>query len=57
LGWLSDVKGGRAPILLGGIVALGTGLFGYYASKRFMPSDVLHASLSSSVRIILPCYI
>jgi MFS family permease len=35
LGWLSDARGGRSPILLGGIVALGTGLFGYYANRRF----------------------
>lgn len=36
LGWLSDTRGGRTPILLGGIVAIGTGIFGYYANKRFL---------------------
>jgi MFS family permease len=36
LGWLSDVSGGRTPLILGGIVALVTGLFGYYAIRRFM---------------------
>jgi MFS family permease len=39
LGWLSDARGGRSPILLGGIVALGTGLFGYYANRRFQRSS------------------
>jgi MFS family permease len=37
LGWLSDLKGGRAPILLGGVVALATGIFGYYANKHMAP--------------------
>jgi MFS family permease len=35
LGWLSDVRGGRMPILLGGIVALAAGLFGYFANQKF----------------------
>lgn len=39
LGWLSDARGGRTPILLGGIVAVGTGFFGYYANKRFIRSN------------------
>jgi MFS family permease len=41
LGWLSDTRGGRTPILLGGIVAVGTGFFGYYANKRFVRSAAM----------------
>lgn len=44
LGWLSDLKGGRAPILLGGIVALLAGIFGHYASKRFVRTEVVAAN-------------
>ncbi|HEY4964144.1 MAG TPA: MFS transporter [Candidatus Saccharimonadales bacterium] len=39
LGWLSDARGGRMPILLGGIAAVITGIFGYYANKRFVKVD------------------
>jgi MFS family permease len=35
LGWLADFDGGRSPVLLGGIAALVTGIFGYIAVKRF----------------------
>ena len=35
LGWLADTFGGRAPIILGGIVALFAAAFGYYASRRY----------------------
>lgn len=34
LGWLADTSGGRAPLILGGIVCLATGVFGYYANRR-----------------------
>lgn len=40
LGKLSDVSGGRAPILLGGVAAIITGLFGYYANKRIVRSKI-----------------
>ena len=47
LGWLSDLKGGRAPIFVGGIAALATGLFGYYTNKHFVHSEV---SMSQSIQ-------
>jgi MFS family permease len=34
LGWLADVMGGRAPLVLGGIVALLAAGFGYVAARR-----------------------
>ena len=43
LGWLSDARGGRAPIVLGGVVALGSGLLGYYANKHFVRSNAVSA--------------
>jgi MFS family permease len=43
LGWLSDVKGGRAPILLGGLGALAAGLFGYFANRQFTQPAELRA--------------
>jgi MFS family permease len=41
LGWLSDARGGRTPILLGGAVALLTAVFGYFANRRFVKSNAL----------------
>jgi MFS family permease len=38
LGWLSDVSGGRTPLILGGAVALATAILGYYTNKRFTRS-------------------
>ncbi len=35
LGWLADVAGGRAPLVLGGIAGLVAAVFGYYASRRY----------------------
>jgi MFS family permease len=37
LGWLADVMGGRAPIVLGGIVCLISAAFGYVAVRRAGP--------------------
>ncbi len=34
VGWLADTMGGRAPLLLGGIVCLLSAAFGYYASHH-----------------------
>jgi len=36
LGWLADTMGGRAPIVLGGVVCLIAAAFGYYASRRYI---------------------
>ncbi len=36
LGWLADAVGGRAPIVLGGIVALIAAAFGAVASRRYV---------------------
>ena len=36
-GWLADALGGRAPIVFGGIVCLAAAIFGYFASKRYIP--------------------
>jgi MFS family permease len=36
LGWLADNMGGRAPIILGGIVCLIAAAFGYYTSRRYI---------------------
>jgi len=35
LGWLADALGGRAPIVLGGVVALVAATFGAVASRRY----------------------
>ena len=35
LGWLADVKGGRAPLVLGGIVCVAAAIFGYFADRRY----------------------
>jgi predicted MFS family arabinose efflux permease len=35
LGLLADRMGGRAPIVLGGIVCLAAATFGYFASRRY----------------------
>ncbi len=35
LGWLADVKGGRAPIVLGGAVCVAAAIFGYFANRRY----------------------
>ena len=34
-GWLADVLGGRAPIVLGGVVCLAAAGFGYVANRRY----------------------
>jgi MFS family permease len=34
VGWLADAAGGRAPLLLGGVVALLAALFGLFMSRR-----------------------
>ena len=44
LGWLADTYGGRIPILLGGVVAMGTALGGYYWAKRLRTADELRAT-------------
>ncbi len=36
LGWLADTLGGRAPIVLGGIVCLFAAAFGYYAVHHYV---------------------
>jgi len=38
LGWLADVLGGRAPILIGGIVCVLAASFGYYAMAKYNAS-------------------
>jgi len=35
LGWVADTMGGRAPIILGGIVCLISAAFGYYATRHY----------------------
>ena len=35
-GWLADALGGRAPLVLGGVVCLLAATFGYYASRRYI---------------------
>jgi MFS family permease len=37
LGWLADTLGGRAPLVLGGIVSLIAAAFGFIASRRHLP--------------------
>jgi MFS family permease len=34
MGWVADTLGGRAPIVLGGIVCLAAAVFGFFASRR-----------------------
>ena len=36
LGWLADTVGGRAPIILGGIVCLIAATFGYFATRHYV---------------------
>jgi MFS family permease len=38
LGWLADAFGGRAPILLGGVVALVAAVVGSWANRRYVVS-------------------
>ena len=38
LGGLADTLGGRAPIILGGIVCLLAATFGYFANRHYVPS-------------------
>jgi MFS family permease len=35
LGWIADTMGGRAPIMLGGIVCLAAATFGYFATRHY----------------------
>jgi MFS family permease len=35
-GWIADIFGGRAPIILGGVVCLLSAVFGYYAAKKYI---------------------
>jgi MFS family permease len=37
LGWLADARGGRAPLVLGGVVCLGAAVYGTLASRRLGP--------------------
>jgi len=36
MGWIADTLGGRAPIVLGGVVCLVAAAFGYFANRRFV---------------------
>lgn len=49
LGRLADAMGGRAPIILGGIVCLASATFGYFATRRYVhrTPDENEAPLSS----------
>jgi MFS family permease len=38
-GWLADVLGGRAPIVLGGVVCLAAAVFGYLADRHYGASS------------------
>ncbi len=38
LGWLSDTMGSRAPLILGGLVALLAAVYGYYATRHLSPA-------------------
>jgi predicted MFS family arabinose efflux permease len=38
LGGLADTLGGRAPIILGGVVCLVAAIFGYFANRHYAPS-------------------
>jgi len=37
LGWLADTLGGRAPLVLGGVVSLVAAAFGFVANRRYIP--------------------
>jgi MFS family permease len=37
LGWVADAVGGRAPLVLGAVVALAAALFGWAATRRWLP--------------------
>jgi MFS family permease len=49
LGWLADTVGSRAPIVLGGVVALGTAAFGALAARRWVDESAL-AGLPAGAR-------
>lgn len=36
LGWMADVMGARSPLILGGVVCLIAGVFGYFATKKYI---------------------
>ena len=40
-GWLADILGARAPIIIGGIVCLLSAIFGYLATKHYAPEKLL----------------
>ena len=46
LGWLADKFGGRVPLVVGGVVCLATGVFGYFANRHFRES--IYDSTASS---------
>lgn len=51
-GWLADTMGARSPFILGGIVCILVALFGYWATKRYIPraietSEVLTVSVET----------
>ena len=37
LGWMADTFGGRVPLVVGGLVCLAAGAFGYVANRHFNP--------------------
>ncbi|MGH7204479.1 MAG: MFS transporter [Candidatus Levyibacteriota bacterium] len=39
-GWLADTFGGRAPLLVGGMVCIFTAAFGYWATKYYLPRAI-----------------
>jgi hypothetical protein len=47
LGWLADVAGARAPVLVGGIAALAAAGFAYLAGRRHQAAP---AEPSSAIR-------
>jgi MFS family permease len=49
LGWLADTVGSRAPIVLGGVVALGTAALGALAARRWVDESAL-AGLPAGAR-------
>jgi hypothetical protein len=40
LGWLADTLGGRAPLVVGGVVSLLAAGFGWWASRRSAGDEV-----------------
>lgn len=38
-GWLADMMGARAPLMLGGIVCLLSATFGYFSSRHYVPKN------------------